>query len=499
MKMHKLANYTIIRNWVGQSTSEMLYELCDKYGLMLWDEFFQANPSDGPNPKDIHLYLHNVREKILRYRNHASIAIWCARNEGFPPKEIEDSLVVMMHELEPSRLYQSSSTEGRGVNSGGPYSWRTPAEFYNFGEAFKTETGSMSVPTLESIQGMMPKQDWEEINDDWAEHDFAKGAQAGDKYPGMIDRRYGSVKNLADFVRKAQLANYEAYRAMYEGRFAKLFNPVTGVITWMSHPAQPSFVWQLYHYDLEPNASLFATRKACEPVHIQLNEKEGYVQVINATPNALNNAKAGMAVYSIDGKKIFESLTSVNAAASRATDVKSLSLPTDIKTVYFVKLHLLDAAGNIVSDNFYWKGPSSEVNNMKALDTMPVVRLQASAVKRMEGDKILIDVMLSNNSETPALMAHLQLRNAKTNTRVLPVFYSDNYVSLLPGEHNKITIEASAKDLNGQPPVVLIDGLNIAVQASANNGVEIRLNDNAQVSNWPVTGLPFSPFNIGSR
>ena len=71
-----------------------------------------------------------------------------------------------------------------------------------------------------------------------------------------------AIENLADFVRKAQLANYEAFRAMYEGRNAQLFHPTTGVLTWMSHPAQPSFVWQLYHYDLEPNAALFAVKKA---------------------------------------------------------------------------------------------------------------------------------------------------------------------------------------------------------------------------------------------
>ena len=82
--MHALANMNMIRNWVGQSTSELFYELCDKYGILLWDEFFQANPSDGPNPEDIAPYLANVREKIIRYRNHPSIAIWCARNEGYP-------------------------------------------------------------------------------------------------------------------------------------------------------------------------------------------------------------------------------------------------------------------------------------------------------------------------------------------------------------------------------------------------------------------------------
>ena len=69
---------------------------------------------------------------------------------------------------------------------------------------------------------MMPEKDWETINDDWAEHDLCRGAQAA-KYPGRHQparARYGVSANLADFVRKSQLANYESYRAMYEGRDA---------------------------------------------------------------------------------------------------------------------------------------------------------------------------------------------------------------------------------------------------------------------------------------
>ncbi len=199
IKMHKLANMNLIRNWVGQSTGEDFYELCDKYGILLWDEFFQPNPSDGPNPEDLTTYMANVRDKILRYRNHAAIAVWCARNEGFPPKEIDDQLRVLMAELEPTRRYQPSSTSGQGVNSGGPYRWRTPREYYSFTEAFKTEIGSSSIPTIESLQGMMPQKDWETINDDWAEHDLARGAQAGDTYPKTLaeqvreDRQHGGL------------------------------------------------------------------------------------------------------------------------------------------------------------------------------------------------------------------------------------------------------------------------------------------------------------------
>ncbi len=484
VRMHQIANYTIIRNWVGQSTSADLYDLCDRYGLLVWDEFFEPHPSDGPIPEDVDLYLANVREKILRCRNHPSIALWCARNEGDPPPAIGDGIRKLIHELDPGRLYQPSSTSGRGVNSGGPYHWRTPREFYTFGEAFKTEIGSMSVPTLEAIQAMMPTKDWEVINDDWAEHDFCAGAQQGDRYPGIISRRYGPPASLADFTRKSQLANYEAFRAMYEGRFAKLFHPATGVITWMSSPAQPSFVWQLYSHDLEPNSSLYGARKACEPVHIQMNQNDWRVMVINNTPEPLREVTAKAAVYNLDGSLQHAQTNTVTAAPSAATDAGPLAFPSGLSPVHFVKLELRDARNRLLSDNFYWRATPDREDDFQALNTLPMVALDIQARRRETGGKCLLDVSLRNPTGFVALMAHLQLRKARSGQRVLPVFYSDNYVSLLPAESRSLTIEAASADLAGEAPLLAVDGWNVTVHPVASSGkaVPIIPNTAAQVT-----------------
>jgi hypothetical protein len=493
IRMHQVANLNMIRNWVGQSTSEDFYELCDKYGLLVWDEFFQPNPNDGPDPDDFDTYMANVREKILRFRNHASIAVWCARNEGYPPKEIDAALRVLMAELEPARLYQANSADGRGVSSHGPYHWRTPREFYVFDEAFKTEIGSMSVPTIESIRGMMPEKDWETINDDWAEHDFAKGAQGGDKYPAIIAERYGKVANLADFVRKSQLANYEAFRAMYEGRNAKLFHPTTGIMTWMSNPAQPSFVWQLYHHDLEPNSALFAVKKAAEMVHIQLNESNGGVEVINNLPIAMERGRAHVTIYNLDGSVASRHDFDVSAAASAATDVGAVEWPAGLSAVHFVRLELRDADGKTVSENFYWRALPEHQDDLTALGEMPVVTLDTKIARRDVGDKSFFDVTLRNPGTQIALMTHVQLRRKKSGGRVLPVYYSDNYVSLAPHESRTITIEAATADLKGEAGLVLVDGWNVGVTASSAAGADVALNVEAQVDHWPVTGLPMIP------
>ena len=490
--MHQLAHLNLIRNWVGQSTSEDFYDLCDKYGILLWDEFFQPNPNDGPDPTDLETYMANVRDKILRYRNHPAIAVWCARNEGFPPKEIDDRLQVLMTELEPTRRYQPSSTSGAGVRSHGPYNWRTPREFYKItDDFFKTETGSMSVPTLESIKGMMPKKDWETITDDWAEHDFTKGAQHGNEYPGIVASRYGKIANLADFVRKAQLMNYEAFRSMYEGRNAQLFHPTTAIITWMSHPAQPSFVWQLYHYDMEPNASLFAVRSAGEMVHIQFNEATADLQVINNLPDAFDGGTAHVAIYNLDGSVAYEHDSPVTAPPATATSLGPVEFPAALSSVHFIKADLRDSTGKIVSTNFYWRAAPEHQDDLTDLNKLPAVTLESQIARKDADGKCQITVTLKNTSGGIALMTHVQLRRKKSGDRVLPVYYDGNYISLAPNEQRTITIEADVSELNSEDALVLVDGWNATVAPASAKGVAIGPNVDAQPSHSPETGLPF--------
>jgi mannosylglycoprotein endo-beta-mannosidase len=491
--MHALANLNIIRNWVGQSTSPDFYDMADKYGILLWDEFFQPNPNDGPDPTDIPMYLANVTDKVVRYRNHPAIAVWCARNEGYPPKELDDTLRGLMGHLDPTRLYQSNSADGRGVSSHGPYYWRSPRFFYAITESFKTETGSVSVPTIESIQGMMPQKDWETINDDWAQHDMAAGAQRGNEFPASLAERYGHIRNLADFVQKGQLATYEAFRAMYEGRNAEMFKTTTGVITWMSHPAQPSFVWQLYHYDLEPNAALYAAKKAAETVHVQLNEANFGIEVVNNKPLALDGLSVKVTVYNFDGTvsmrepgQRFQTFTLDKLPASSTVKAGQIRVSARVTPIYFVKLELTGPDGILLSQNFYWQHVAQD--QFDGLMDLPRVTLDAEASARTEGENTVVTVTLHNRTPNVALLSHLQLHQKRSGKRVLPVFYSDNYISLVPGESSTVRIEAATKDLQGDLPLVEVDGFNVDVKA-VDGPVSIAPNLNAQPAHWPASNI----------
>jgi hypothetical protein len=107
----------------------------------------------------------------------------------------------------------------------------------------------------------------------------------------------------------------------------------------------------------------------------------------------------------------------------------------------------------------------------------------------------VVTVTLKNPTQRVAVMAHLQLRR-KSGERVLPVYYSDNYISLTPGETRTVTIECAQKDLNGEDALVVVDGWNVDVSSVTAAGVSLGLNVDAQVGHWPVTGLPFQTVGL---
>jgi mannosylglycoprotein endo-beta-mannosidase len=157
-----------------------------------------------------------------------------------------------------------------------------------------------------------------------------------------------------------------------------------------------------------------------------------------------------------------------------------------ITPLYFIELELTDQAGQLLSTNFYWQHVAQD--QFDGLMNLPTVVLDAQASARNEEDKILVTVTLRNSSGNVALLTHLQLHQKKSGRRVLPVFYSDNYISLAPGKASTVTIEAENKDLQGDEPLVEVDGYNVDVKP-VDGPVAIALNSNAQPSHWPESQI----------
>ena len=131
---------------------------------------------------------------------------------------------------------------------------------------------------------------------------------------------------------------------------------------------------------------------------------------------------------------------------------------------------------------------------------LPTVTLRATIARHDDapagpnadesGARLGLAVTLTNPGKAIALMTHLQLRRKTSGDRVLPVFYSDNYISLAPGETRTVTIDAALADLKGDTPLVVLDGWNVDVDPVTNPDCALAPNIEAQPSHWPATGLP---------
>jgi len=438
IRLHRYAHLTMIRNWCGQSTSEAFYELCDEYGLLIYNEFWLTTEDHDMPAIDGDLFLANVADTVKRIRNHPSIAVWSARNEGNPPKWIGPRLTEMLEQLDGTRTYVPSSWSFP-VSGGGPYFFSELKTYFETAlkKPFNTELGGFSVPAADALRAAIePDQLWP-ISDSWVYHDLHL---PGTNYIHAIERNFGASDNFDSFIGRAQMMNYDIHRAMFEAWNARMWHPCSGVLLWMTHPSWPSTVWQIYSHDYDTHASYFAAKKACEPIHVQWNLTDNDVVVVNNLFEPLNQAGVTLKVVGLDGRELAKRVVKLDAASSAATVATKMEWPVAPDSpVQFLELELRDRAGKLLSENFYWHSEKPE--QLQALNSLPRVKLK-TVIHRVGAAVV---VSLKNESTAPALMAHLVLRDAARGRRVLPVYYEDNYVSLLPGETRDIRIESAAK------------------------------------------------------
>lgn len=434
VRLHKDMNLNMIRNWVGQTAHDAFYEACDRHGIMIFDDFWLANPVDGPHPSDEKMFLKNAEDKILRFRNHASVALWAGRNEGYPPASLDSALRDMTGSLDPDKHYISNSCR-HPVTGLGPYEIKSPDWYFvNRGETFHTEQGIVAVPVVESMRAMMPEEYLWPVNDMWGKHDWTQPRV--DIYTNDLERSYGKPESIEEFCKKAWLMNTEGPKAMME---AWQYHRGPGVLVWMTHPAWPSMICQTYDYYLEPTSAYFAIKKGSEPVHIFRNPLDGGIYVANNTLKNITAASAEVIILNEKGETVF-SKTHVTEIPALKTGLCITPETTDNKgELLFISLKLKNSEGVVISENFYYVNPL-ETGNYTALNRLPEITLSAEYRSVLSGDKSAVEIKISNPAQFPAIMIRLKAENAADGSRILPAFWSDNYLSLMPGESRTITL-----------------------------------------------------------
>ena len=443
----------LLRLWGGGiAESDRFYELCDEYGIMVWQEFWMTG--DTKHPMDEPLYLANVENTMKRIRNHPSIVIYVSSNESTAVTGAEQ----LIKRLAPGIPYQMQS-ECDGVHDGSPYKQVNPMRHYENTasdrgsrvDGFNPEYGAPTLPIVESLYDMMPREDLWPINK--ATWDYMDGNGfhlMTTLYKDMVNQ-YGESRNIEEFARRGQMVGAINSKSIWEvwneNKLQYGDRWCSGLLFWYHNCPNWQVCARMWDWFLEPTASLYHTMHALEPLHIQYDYLKGTVSVINDYVEAQNGLKAKAEVYDLQSRKVSTVKAKVDVPADGvANDVLSISIPDDITPIYFIALELTDAKGKVVSKNFYWcstnkyEGKSTLTGPCTAgfepLATLPEAKPTVTARFLSVGEH---EVTVKNSGRRIAFFCQLLLTD-KALKPVHGTYYSDNFLSLLPGEKKVIII-----------------------------------------------------------
>jgi exo-1,4-beta-D-glucosaminidase len=433
----------------------------------------------------------SLRSQIRILRNHPSVFVWLYGSDGPPPADVEKMYLGILQELQWPNPSVSSAAEtptavtGKsGVKMTGPYEYVPPVYWLTDTKAggaygYNTETSpGPAIPPRESLERFIPKEHLWPIDEVWNYHAGKERFTTVNVFTDGLNRRYGTATSLDDYERKAQAMTYDGQRAMFEA-YARNKYTSTGVIQWMLDNAWPSLIWHLYDYYMVPAGGYYGTKKATEPLHVQYSYDDNSVAVINGTYESVKRAKITAKLYNIDAKEKREREATLDLAPDSSTKAFDLPKVDDLSKTYFLRLDLRDAEGKLLSDNFYWLStkadtldwshkkdtvytPQAEFGDLTGLNSLPPAKIvvDKQSLGKTSGNNWMT-MTIENKGEGIAFMVHPRVTRGQGGEDVTPIFWSDNYFSLLPGEKRSVRAHYDDTALAGKEPVLEVEGYNV--------------------------------------
>ncbi len=454
----------------GKLETDDFYRLADEQGILVmagWCCCDQWEHWAKWTPENFSVAASSLRSQMLRLRSHPSLLVWLNGSDNPPPANVEQAYLAIEKETHwPNPTLSSASAtpttiSGQsGVKMSGPYDFVAPSYWLTdksrrggaFGYNTETSPGP-AIPTVYSLRKFLPADKLWPLNSDWAFHNGGEGFKKLTVFNDAMDATYGDPQSLDDYERMSQAMAYDGERAMFEA-YSRNKYVSTGVVQWMLNNAWPSTIWHLFDYYLDAAGGYFGAKKACEPVHIQYSYDDHSVFVVNSRYTAAPPLRAAAHVYDIHLKPVFSGDAMVQAGPDSSTRV--IAIPDSVfhggSQVYFVQLSLRDAQNRAASENFYWvpatlttfdwprtdytHTPALTYEKMTELRALPAATVASSIVH--SSDAHTTTVRLTNASHALAFQVSLRALNAEGEA-IEPVFWSDNYVSLMPGEERTVS------------------------------------------------------------
>jgi exo-1,4-beta-D-glucosaminidase len=431
-----------------------------------------------------------LQHQVKWLRNHPSIYCWAVGSDAMPKPRLENLYTKTLDQFDNTRSLLVSAGEFYSEISGpsgmkmlGPYEYVPPVYWFEdrkFGGAygFNSETGpGPQIPPIESIKKMIPEEHlWPPANDMWNYHSGRKDFNSVKVYLEALNNRYGEPKNLEELTLKAQLMNYEAIRPMFEAHVVNR-PTTTGVVQWMLNSPWPEMYWQLYDYYLMPTGAYFGTQKAGQAATLVYNYDTHEIYASNDAPTGLSDHQADITLYDINSKVVFNKKIAVNLSDDESLKILDLPSLKGNKKVYFLDLKLKNSSGAVVTDNFYWLSskmdkmawsktlwfytPIQQFADFKEINAMEKVDISVEKEIVSQGNEWEMNVTVNNPSEKLAFFIELMATKKSDGSSILPVFWSDNYISLAPGESKVLNLKFYEKDLGNEEPAIKVQGINL--------------------------------------
>ena len=452
---------------------DYLFDYCDEQGILLmvgWCCCSSWERWDRWTPRTADIAEESWKDQILRLRNHPSVFDWLYGSDGPPPGPVEQRYIDVLEEYDGTRPCQSSATQDSSEIAGytglwmGPfpevYAYCPPSYWYDKLE-FNTEAAPAGeqISPVESLRKMMPEDELWPMGESW---DMRLHRRFYPPAREALFSRYGEPAGLEEYITKSQVFQKEAVRAMFEA-FAGNKYRSSGIIYWMFNSAWPTLYWQLYDYYFTPNGAFYGAKNACEPLHIQYSYGDSGIYVVNGYYEDFKNLTASVKVFNFDMTEKYTKIETLTVMADQSIKIMDIDWPEDLSDVYFLALQLNDNTGEIISRNFYWLSAKGDREaDFTELNNLPDIGLDVSVTSLPEksGRNGLI-VHLANHTSSLAFSVNPKLVKSKSKDLVLPVYWEDNYFSLLPGEKRSMKVEFSEDDLDGEKPVLMVEGWNI--------------------------------------
>jgi exo-1,4-beta-D-glucosaminidase len=477
----------------GKLEDESFLERADRDGILVmagwcccdaWEKWGKWNEENK------RVSVTSLRDQLLRLRRHPSLLVWLNGSDNPPPADREQAYLDIEKETHWPKPVISSATAKKaevtgdsGVKMSGPYDYVPPNYWLLDTKAggaygFNTETSpGPAVPSLEELKTFISRDKLWPIGEEWNFHAGGGEFKNIDLFTHALEMRYGKAKDAADYAWKSQAMTYEGQRAMFEAYGRNKYKS-TGIVQWMLNNAWPSLIWHLYSYDLRPAGGYFGSKIALEPVHVQFSYDDRTIAIVNSTQKPQNGLKIVAKLYDVSGAEKFSREATVDIAADGVAKSIAVPEPADISTAYFLNLQLLSATGELLSRNFYWLStkpdeldfpktewyytPQTSFADFSTLQNLPKATLRTTLHPAVGSEQdAAFSVSLENASNSVAFLTRLRLVKGKEQTEVLPVFWSDNYISLLPGEKRQVTVNVRKRELAGADLTLLVDGFNV--------------------------------------